>query len=317
MSSPNLLPPTAAAMTSLVEREVAAALDRAARWQRHALAELEWSDAERTSDAVRADANGRFDGTVKDAIKRVGVDRLTDRELSARAARLMHEAGWPDDALRALALRHARRAWLSERLAAAVRPFGSVDPLDGLASEHGDLVSALRAGAEPAAALALAAHDRHDLDWSVAAALRVAREEVGRFTPADDERLRRSVAESLAGHDEGQRADAVAERLARRLSLAELTAVDALLAGHVALFAALVADRAELDAETVESWLVAPEPLPVGLAMRAAGEAVAEIGGALATVANASFRPLASVIAVTERLHHLSADEAGALLENA
>ncbi len=315
MSSPNPLPPAAGATIKLAERDAAAALDRAARWQRHALAALEWSDAELTSDAVRADANERLERTVAEAIQRIGVDRLTDRELSARTAWLMHDAGWPDDALRALTLRHARRAWLSERLAAAVRPFGSIDSLDGLASEHGDLISALRAGAEPATALELAAHDRHDLDWSVAAALRVAREEAGRFTPADDERLRRAVAESLACHDEGERVDAVAERLARRLSPAELTAADALLAGHVALFAALVADRAELDAGTVESWLVAPDPLPAGLAMRAAGEAVAEIGGALAMVANASFRPLASVIALTERLHHLSRDEAGALLE--
>lgn len=317
MSPPDPQSPAAGATIAPVEGVAAAALDRAARWQRQALAELEWSDAERTSDAVRADANGRLDRTLSEAIERIGADRLTDRELSARAAQLMHEAGWPDDALRALALRHARRAWLSERLTTAARRFGSVDPLDGLEAEHGDLVPAMRAGGELATALEVAAHDRHDLDWSVAAALRVAREEAGRLTPADDERLRRAVAESLSDHDEGRRVDAVAERLARRLSPAELTAVDALLAGHVALFAALVADRAELDAETVESWLLAPGPLPAGLAMRASGEAAAEIGGALATIANASSRPLAAVLAVTEQLHGLSRDEAGGLLEPA
>ena len=317
VSAPDPLPPDAGVTLARVRRDVSTAVDRAERWQRQSLAELEWSDVERLSDAVRADANGRLDRTVSDAIARVGREGVTDGALRARAARLMKEAGWPDEALGTLAVRHARRAWLAERLMAAARPFGAVDPLDALVSAHGDLVSALRSGASSATALELTAQDRHDLDWSVAAALRVALSEAGRTTGGDDEHLRHAVAISLAGHDEGARVDAVAERLARRLSPSDLTAVDALLAGYVALFAAVVGDRADVAATMVETWLVAPDPLPVGLAMRAAGETVAEIGGALVTVANVLSRPLASALLTIDRLHGLSGEEAARLLEAA
>ena len=317
MSASDLLPPGTDAAFASVEREAVAALQRSRRAQEFALAELEWTDSERTSDAVRAGAIGRLDDTLSAAIRRIGADWDSDEPLFARAADLMRLAGWPDESLSALALRHARRGRLSERLRDATRAFGSADPLDGLRAEHSDLVRSLRAGTASDTRLELGAQDRHDLDWGAAAALRVALDDAGRLTPAADECLRRAVATSLAGHDEGETVDSLAERLARRLSPADLTAVNALLAGHLALFAALLADRAGLKADAVEDWLVAPDPLPAALAMRAAGEAAAEIGGALGTTMAALDRPIAAVIAATERLHGLSSDDARALLERA
>lgn len=306
---------TVGATIDSLERDTAAALDRAARWQSQSLAELEWSPVDRTPDAVRARATERLDRTVEEAIERIGADGLTDRELTGRAGRLLQEAGWPDGELRALALRHARRAWLTERIAEAGRPFGALDPTDELPQDLRELLPVREPFETPTDALELAAQDRHDLDWSVAAAIRVARQEVGRHEPGDDVRLRDAVSGSLAKHDEGVRADAMADRLARRVSPDRLTAVDALLAGHVALSCALLADRAELCASTVEEWLVAPDPLPIGLAMRASGESAAAIGGALALVAGALGRPLSHVLTVTEALHRMTSDAAGGQLD--
>ena len=297
------------------ERDVQAALARADSWCRHTVDELGWTDAERTAEAVRADAHERIALTVAAAVDRIGGSRPGDADLLRRARELLASAGWPDDATAALALREARRAWLSERLIAAVRPFGLTDPLVALTDDHGELVERLRRGGDGPEPLELDAQGRHDLDWGAAASLRVAREECGRRTVEDDARLRAAVLASLAGHDEGDRTAAVADRLARRLPASDLPITDTLLAGHLALAAALLADRTGTEAGMVEDWLFAPDPLPVALALRAAGEGAAAIGGALATAAHALGRSLAQVVAATESLHALAPDDAMRLLD--
>lgn len=313
--TPPLPFPHTSERASIDQSAVARAVDEANNWSDHALRELSWRPGDRTSEAVLAGAEQRIDRALTAALDRIAPAVGADDEVRGHAEEVLREAGWPDDETRALALAQARRDWLGERLRAAARPFGVTDPLDELAADHAKLVERLRRA--PDDTLPLDAQGRHDLDWSVGAALRVALEDRHGSVPEEDDRLRAAVLASLSAYDEGDRPDAVALRLARRWTSDDPPAVDLLMAGHLALFASLIADRTEQEPATVELWLFAPNPLPIGLAMRAAGEGAAAIGGALAMVAHAMARPIDRAVACSERLHALDPAAARALMEDA
>ncbi len=318
MPSDPLAPPSPGPVPMEELRAVAVrAAKRARRWQAHALADLDWLDRERPPDAVRASCLRLLDGAVTMIATRLSEALPVPDDAVARCGELLRQAGWPDGDTRAVALAQARREWLSGRLFVATRALGASDPLAEIGASDAPVAALaldLAAAARTGGPLRLDARTAHDLAWSVAAALRVVVGQARAMHPHDDAALRDTVAAVLIEHDEGSAAGPLARRIVRSLPSDHPMASDALLSGHVALFAALVADRADASADEIEDWLFAPDPLPLAVAMRAAGEPAAVAGGALAAAAQALDRPIGPVLGAAETLHRLAVEDARALL---
>lgn len=123
----------------------------------------------------------------------------------------------------------------------------------------------------------LPAEAAHRLAWRIGAAAR-ARLVAARVRAAEaDDAVTGAVAALLAGHDEGRGIAAAATRFARRrLAQVEAGEADALMVamlsrGHVARFAALLAERAGLAFDAVHARV--GEPTRLALTLRAAGVA--------------------------------------------
>ena len=313
------VPPANAPAPGLPAR-VRRAAERAARWQAHTLADLSWSDADRMPDAVRAAAVRLLDEQVAAIVRRLSDALPIAPDAGARTAALLREAGGPERDALAAALSHARREWLGERLMFATRAIGAPDPLIGVGESDSSVAALARELATAngeGASLCLPAQTAHDLAWTVAAALRVIVASDRDLHLHDDEALREGVDDWLRAHDEGAGSGSLARRLARAVSPRQVGASDALLSAQVALFAELVADRTGGEAERVEERLFAPDPLPIAVAMRAAGEGAAAIGGALAVVAQSLGRRIDGVVQAVDALHGLTADGARDLMSEA
>jgi hypothetical protein len=132
----------------------------------------------------------------------------------------------------------------------------------------------------------LGAETQHALVWAVAAALRlylVDRQDVDPV--AADQAVAAAAGQMLAGYDEGQRVDAIALRLASRLSrhhrLDDALVVRALAEGNLPLFLAGLSVRGGLDPDSVWEVLSAPGGCGAPLLLRAAGIGRAEAGAIL------------------------------------
>lgn len=141
--------------------------------------------------------------------------------------------------------------------------------------------------AGPLAGTDLPAELHHKLVWHVAAALRLAAAGP-RVEPALDRALADAAQRSLAAHDEGDRLEAAALRLAvaidaRPDELAQLL-TEALGDRRVALFTALLAHALRMDHEAARAMVVDARDGRLWVALRALGldrEAVARLGVAL------------------------------------
>ena len=292
----------------------------AAAWRAHALADLDWHDRERLSEAVRADATECVAATVREALVRLtaALDRPVDEQA---VLTVLRAAGWSSPALVDQALRAAEHRALSARLMASARPFGATDPLDELAirsGRTGTLARALRdSESDRPTSLVLAAEPRHELCWAVAAALRVAAQTAESWGEGDDARLHLAARDLLVTHDEASAPGAIAARLARRLSPDRLMPGEALLAGRTRLAVAVLSERTGVDAVTIEDWLLGPDSTAFAVTLRAAGEDPAGVGALLATLAHAGRRPAGALADLIERLRHLSEEDAATLLATA
>lgn len=127
------------------------------------------------------------------------------------------------------------------------------------------------------------------LVWWVAAALREARAVAPAQQSAVDQALVVAAQRSLSAHDEGERLDAIAMRLAaaidaRPAELAELL-VEAIEEGRAALFVAVVAHALAIDFAEARALALDPDGDRLWLALRAHGldrATIARIGLALA-----------------------------------
>lgn len=284
-------------------------------WQAHALADLAWADDDRPSDELRATVRSLWRATILRAAERLA-EPLGWTAWVEPALAVLADAGWSTpDRLRP-ALISAQHRLLRARLIAAAQPFGATDPLDELSGRTGRTGTLARAvlSDRDEEGVVLSAEAWHELCWACAAALRVVASRSAELTVSEDAGLRDAVAAALAGHDEAAGIAVAAHRLARRLSPDRLMPGEALLAGHTHLAIALLAQRVTVPATLLSDWLLAPDPMPFAVALRAGGEDVAGVGGLLAALTGAggrSFAPLADRIA---GLHDLSVEAAGELL---
>lgn len=289
----------------------------AAAWQAHAVADLEWADAERPTEELRAAARFIWEATARHAADRLAVIvGWEDRALAAIV--VLMDAAWVTPTRLRPALIEAQHRLLSTRVMAASRAFGLTDPLDALTRKKG------RTGAlardllyeRDREAVVLPAEDLHDLVWSCAAALRVVAERSGNVTFEQDEILRQAAGATLARYDEGSGADALARRLARRLPPDRLMPSAALLAGHTHLAAALLGERTLINVERLSEWLLAPDPLPFAVALRAGGEDVAGIGGLIVVMTGARGQAVSALADRISSLHSLSVQAASDRLQD-
>lgn len=300
--------------------ELARSAAVAMAWRRHALADLDWRDDERLSEAVRADATECMAATVREVL--VGLTAALDRPVDEPAVlAVLRDAGWSSPAMADQALRAAEHRALSARLVAAARPFGATDPLDELATRSGrtgTLARALRdSESDRPLSLVLAAESRHELCWTVAAALCVAAQTAGSWGEGDDVQLHLAVCDLLAIHDEASGPAAIAARLSRRLSPDRLISGEALLAGRTRLAVAVLAERTGVDAVAIEDWLLGPDPTAFAVTLRAAGEDASGVGALLTTMAHAGGRPAGPLGDLIQGLRDLSVADAATLLATA
>ena len=287
------------------------AVHAADEWRAHALADLMLCETERPSDELRATAWASWRATLLSAALRLAQPLGWQVHADAALATL-DEAGWTTPDRMAPAWSAARHRLLGARLLDAARPFGVTDPLDELSTRTGRtgaLARDLRNTREDESVV-LEAEGWHDLCWTVAAALRVVADPTG----DEDAALRASVAAALSAHDEAGGTEAVARRLARRLSPDRLMPGEALLAGHTHLAAALLAERVAVPVEQLSEWLLAPDPTPLAVALRAGGEDAAGVGGLVAALTGARGGPIAPLTERIAALHELSVEAAGELL---
>lgn len=284
---------------------------RAAAWQAHALADLEWADAERPTEELRASAQSIWEATARDAADRLAVI-VGWEDRAAAAIAVLVDADWATPQRLRPALIEAQHRLLSARVMAAARPFGPTDPLDALTRKKGRTGALARdllyeQEREP---VVLPAEDWHELGWACAAALRVVAQRSGNLTQEQDETLRQAVKATLARYDEASGADALARRLARRLSPDRLMPGAVLLAGHTHLAAALLAERTPVAFERVSEWLLAPDPFLFAVALRAGGEDVAGIGGLMSALTGARGQAVSALADRIAGLHSLSVEAA-------
>ena len=304
--------PTASTLLPALRNGVRAA----EAWTAHALTDLSWDDAARPTDELRAQVHSAWQATLLSAAQPLA-DALGWGEHAEAVQAVLAEAHWGTAERLRPVLDAVRHQVLRDRLLAAARPFGVTDPLEELSARTG------RTGA--LARDLLAAHDRdeivlsaeawHELCWVTGAALRVISARTAEPTAEEDARLRDAVAERLAGHDEAAGVSALARRLARRLAPDRLMPGEALLAGHTHLAAALLAERIGMPAERLSDWLLAPDPMPFAVALRAGGEGAPGVGGLLAALAGARGQPVSALTDRIAELHSLSVEAAGGLLE--
>lgn len=114
---------------------------------------------------------------------------------------------------------------------------------------------------------------RERLQWWVAAALRDHWAAGSPPQPTIDRALAAAVQRSIADHDDADRLEAAATRLANALHPADDALADHLLGaledGHVALFVALVAAALQLDPSTVRALVLDPTDERLWLTLRA------------------------------------------------
>lgn len=135
----------------------------------------------------------------------------------------------------------------------------------------------------------LPAELHHRLVWWIAASVREAALAVGVHDAATDRAIVDAAERSLAAHDEGERVEALAMRLAIALD-ARANELPALLTGALAdrrltLFTALLGGAVDLDYEGARGIVLEPEGDRLWLALRAADldrATIARIGFALA-----------------------------------
>ncbi len=135
----------------------------------------------------------------------------------------------------------------------------------------------------------LPAERHHQLVWWVAASVREGQVAAGGGDPAVDRAIVEAAQRSLASHDEGQRPEAIAMRLARAIDargdeIGELL-IDALGDRRLSLFIAVLGRAIDLDFESARTIVLEPEGDRLWLALRAAGlerVAIARIALALA-----------------------------------
>ena len=163
-------------------------------------------------------------------------------------------------------------------VAAAARALLSAETRRRAAAEQGGVVTGI-----------LPAERHHQLVWWVAAAIREAQV----VAAGEDEGIDRAIVEAaqrnLAAHDEGQRPEAAAVRLAaaidaRAHEVGELL-VETLGDRRLLLFAAVLARAVDLDFEGARAVVLEPEGDRLWLALRAAGldrSTIARIALALA-----------------------------------
>lgn len=121
----------------------------------------------------------------------------------------------------------------------------------------------------------LPAERQHQLAWWIAAAIREARIAVAGEDIAVDRAIVEAVQRSLAAHDEGQRPEAIAARLATAIDaradeVGDLL-IDALGDRLLLLFIAVLARAVDLDFDMARAIVIEPEGDRLWLALRAAG----------------------------------------------
>jgi hypothetical protein len=149
-----------------------------------------------------------------------------------------------------------------------VRLMGVADPV--IAGAARALRTAEVRRAEPANLTVLPAELHHRLVWWVAAAIRD-----GRRNPDADRALVEAAERMLAAHDEGQRMEAIADRLASAIDaeggeIATLL-IEALGDRLLVLFVAVLAHAIALDHDQVRAMTIEPDDERLLLALRSAG----------------------------------------------
>ncbi|MCP3733351.1 DUF2336 domain-containing protein [Sphingomonas sp. RP10(2022)] len=163
-------------------------------------------------------------------------------------------------------------------VAAAARALLSAEARRRTAAEQGGV---------PAGTLPAERH--HQLVWWVAASIREAQVAAAGDDTAVDRAIVEAAQRSLAAHDEGQRAEAIAMRLAAAIDaradeVGELL-VEALGDRRLLLFVAVLGRAVDMDFEGARAIVLEPEGDRLWLALRAAGldrATIARIGLALA-----------------------------------
>lgn len=145
-----------------------------------------------------------------------------------------------------------------------------------------------------AAGTFLPAERHHQLVWWVAASIREGQVATSGDDPAVDRALVEAAQRTLAAHDEGQRCEALAVRLAaaidaRSHELGDLL-VEALDDRRLLLFIAVLGRAVDLDFESARTIVLEPEGDRLWLAMRAAGMERATIARVALALADADPR---------------------------
>ena len=207
-------------------------------------------------------------------------DRLLIDELLAQvrcdliAARLAPSAATPEQASLLVRLAEVDDGVV----AAAARALLSAETRRRAAAEHGGVVTGI-----------LPAERHHQLVWWVAAAIREAQVAAGGEDGGVDRAIVEAAQRNLAAHDEGQRPEAAAVRLAAAIDarpheVGELL-IETLGDRRLLLFIAVLGRAVDLDFEGARTIVLEPEGDRLWLALRAAGldrAAIARIALALA-----------------------------------
>lgn len=261
---------------------------RLSDWHRRTLSSLLANLVGSIEDDLRAALAIRFEGEVAAALSSAHVPIVLPI--------LEPHGPLADHALLAALLRRAEEHRLSR-----IRPDTAL--LVELAGEEDEEVAAeamsllvahssrLDSFQEPLIArVELPAELQHGLVWTVAAALR--RYLIDRHAipaPAADEAVAASASELLIGYDEGRSVQALALRLARRLSdtgrLDDQLIVRILSEGGLPLFLASISARTGLDCDAVWEILTGPAGRGAVLLLRAAGIARRESAAILLQLA--------------------------------
>ena len=207
-------------------------------------------------------------------------DRLLIDELLAQvrcdliAARLAPSAATPEQASLLVRLAEVDDGVV----AAAARALLSAETRRRAAAEQGGVVTGI-----------LPAERHHQLVWWVAAAIREAQVAAGGEDGGVDRAIVEAAQRNLAAHDEGQRPEAAAVRLAAAIDarpheVGELL-IETLGDRRLLLFIAVLGRAVDLDFEGARTIVLEPEGDRLWLALRAAGldrAAIARIALALA-----------------------------------
>jgi uncharacterized protein (DUF2336 family) len=263
--------------------------NRLTEWQRASISALLSGLVRGIEEELRSELAAFFTDSGDEAVNAA----LTSAHVPIAAPILEGSAALADSALIAILLRRAEEHRLHKAVAAEgtllVELAGDRD--ETIAGEAMAMLIAqggrLDRFQEPVLArVELGAELQHRIVWAVAAAMRrYLIVEQGIEPAAADRAIAGCAAGLLAGYDEGRTIDAVALRLARRLShsgrLDDILLVRALVEGGLPFFLAALAVRAGLDQDAIWELLSEPAGRGAALLLRSAGIGRGEAGAIL------------------------------------